>query len=154
LRPSHVIRPDEVDAWLADSTVRTVTYHRTSAAAARSILERGPSVERSRIGMYGQGFYSSTMPDPFYGEAEVAVAVRLRRAFVGTVEEVDALIDPLVRRFDPRQGRLSPSVAASIRRALVAAGYDGLVVWDGLGDSNDLVVTLDDRAIRVIRDDA
>ena len=38
-------------------------------------LERGVEIARSRIGSYGQGFYTATATDPFYGDAEIAVAI-------------------------------------------------------------------------------
>ena len=59
-RPPHIIRPDEVDAWLADSVNQRVTHHRTTRAAAQDILERGVDISRSRIAAYGQGFYTTT----------------------------------------------------------------------------------------------
>ena len=151
-RSPHVIRPDEVDTWLADSVVKRVTYHRTSPEAARSIVERGVSVERSRIGMYGQGFYTLTEPDEFYGEAEVIVAMRLLSPLVGSVEDINEAVDRLVRRYDPRRGELSPQVASAIRRELIQNGYDGLMVHDGGGDGIDLVIVLRDEVVRVVVD--
>lgn len=83
-RPPHVIASDAVDAWLADSAVRVVTYHRTSALGARSILERGVDIERSQIGAYGQGFYTATVPldEDLFGTT-LAVAIRLERPLCG-----------------------------------------------------------------------
>ncbi len=150
--PPHVITRAEVATWLADSAVKTVTFHRTSPAAARAIVERGVRVEHSRIGSYGQGFYTTTEPDEFYGGAEVTIAVRSLSPLVGSMEEVDAIVDRLVRRHDPRRGELSPRVAAAVRRDLLANGYDGLVVRDGDGDGNDLISALRDDIVRVVID--
>jgi len=149
-RPPHLIAPSEVDAWLADSAVKTVTYHRTSRDAARAIVERGVRVERSRIGAYGQGFYTATRTDEFYGEVELGFAVRLRAPLVGSAEEVGRAINRLVRRFDPIKGELSPPVARSVRRELLSSGYDGLVVRDAEGDGVDYVIALFDEVVRVV----
>ena len=152
-RPAHVITSAEVDGWLADSVVKVVTYHRTSSAAARSIVERGVRIERSRIGSYGQGFYTAKEPDEFYGKVKVTVAVMLRSPVVGSIDELDRLVDRLARRFDPRRGKLTPPVAALVRRDFVASGYDGIVVRDGGGDGNDIVIALHDQIVRVVVDD-
>ena len=83
-RPPHIISPDDVDAWLADSAVRVVTYHRTTRWAARSILERGVDMQLSRIGAYGQGFYTSTRtPGEELGDVTLPVAIRLQRPLIG-----------------------------------------------------------------------
>jgi hypothetical protein len=68
------------------------------------------------------------------------------------MEEVDELVDLLVRRHDPRRGELSPRVAAAVRRDLLANGYDGLVVRDGDGDGIDLIIALRDDIVRVVVD--
>jgi hypothetical protein len=62
--PPHVIAPDEVAAWLADSVNKVVTYHRTTREGAQDIIDRGVDVSRSRIGAYGQGFYTTTVVPP------------------------------------------------------------------------------------------
>lgn len=76
MRPDHIITTAEVDNWLADSAVKRVTHHRTSPSAARDIVEHGVDLDRSQTGSFGQGFYTSTLADEFYGEAQVVVAVR------------------------------------------------------------------------------
>ncbi len=152
-RPPHVITSAEVGAWLADSVVKTVTYHRTSTADARAIVERGVRIERSRIGSYGQGFYTATEADEFYGEVEIALAVRLQSPLIGSDDEVSTVVSRLVRRFDPVHARLSPAAAQAVRRALLQAGYDGIVVYDGGGDGIDFVVALLDGAARVVIDE-
>src|SRR5919202_1323840 len=89
-RPPHIIEPDQVDAWLADSVNRQVTYHRTTREAALDTLEHGVDIGRSRIGAFGQGFYTVAVrpTDLQRGEAAVPVVIRLRRPFVGDHEEV------------------------------------------------------------------
>lgn len=148
-RPPHVITPGEVATWLADSVVTTVTYHRTSPAAARVIVERGVHITRSMIGSFGQGFYTATVPDDFYGDAEVAVAVRTRRPLVGDMASASDEVDRLARRYSPT-GRITPVVASQIRRALLAAGYDGIVVRDAGGDDVDYVIALDGDVVKVV----
>lgn len=135
--------------WLADSAVKTVTYHRTSPAAARAIVEHSVSIERSRIGSYGQGFYSATKADEFYGDAEITVAICTRSPFVGDMSSVSESIDRLARHFSPTR-RITPHVSMLIRRELLAAGYDAIVVRDAGGDGIDYVVALDERIVRVV----
>ena len=148
-RPPHVIAPAEVDAWLADSVVKTVTYHRTSVLAAHAIVEHGVLITRSMIGSFGQGFYTSTLPDEFYGDAEVMVAVRTRQPLIGDLTSVSDEVDRLARRFS-RAGQITPLVAARIRLALLAAGYDGIVVRDAGGDDVDYVIALEAGTVKVV----
>ena len=149
-RPPHLISPDDVDAWLADSAVRVVTYHRTTRLGARSILERGIDIRRSRIGAYGQGFYTVTNPDVFHGDAIITTAVRLRNPLVGGFDDLSEYFDRLTARFSPLERLLTPVVASQIRRQLLSDGYDGIVVHDGGGDGIDYVIALVDDVVRVV----
>lgn len=83
--------------WLAGSIVRSVTYHATMPEAARQIVERGVDLRHSQRGAYGQGFYTATVPDPFFGQVVVAVAIRTVRPLIGTVDEVEAIVDRIAR---------------------------------------------------------
>jgi hypothetical protein len=149
-RPPHLIAPDEVAEWLADSVNGRVTYHRTSIDGAREIMWRGVDVARSRIGAYGQGFYTATDADAFFGEALVSVAVRLVTPLVGDVPSVSDVVDAIVNRLAPLSRRITPEIAASIRRELISLGYDGIVVIDGGGDDVDYVVAFKGESVRVI----
>ena len=149
-RPRHLILPDEVDAWLADSAVRVVTYHNTDRVSADAILRDGPRVELSRTGSYGQGFYTSTVPDPFFGEVQIAVAVRLRRPLTMHFDEMDQLMRRLVLRLSPLDPRLTLLQSRRIRRELLAEGYDGIIVRDAGGDGVDYVIALVDTVVRVV----
>jgi len=151
-RPAHVITSAEVDAWLADSVVKMITYHRTSRADARAVVEHGVRIEHSRIGSYGQGFYTATLTDEFYGEAELAFALRLRSPLLAHADEVTGIVNRLARRFDPRDGFVTPPVAASIRREFLESGYGGVVAYDAGGDGIDYVVALRDESVRVVID--
>jgi hypothetical protein len=148
----HLIHRRDVADWLADSIVRDVTLHRTSEQAAADILENGVELAASRIASFGQGFYTSSSPDPLLGPAEVAVAIRTRRPLVGTLDEVAAVIDDIARLVSPRDPRITPAVAAEIRRHLLELGYDGIVVWDGGGDGVDYVVAIVGGSARVVID--
>ena len=150
-RPPHIITPDEVDIWLADSAVRAVTYHRTNPGAARHILEHGIDISRSRIGAYGQGFYTATESDPFFGDVELVVAIRLRDPLHGDQESIGDIVTMISDRLGDRSGRLSPLVAAGIRRELLDLGYDGISVVDGGGDGIDYVIALEAQAAKVVR---
>jgi hypothetical protein len=149
-RPSHIIAPDEVDAWLADSAVRVVTYHNTDRSSADAILRDGVDVERSRFGSSGQGFYTTTVPDPFYGETSVMTAVRLHTPLVGPMDDVADLVDRLAQRFSPFDPRITPPIARQVRQELLAAGYDGVVAYDAGGDGIDYVVALISDAVRIV----
>lgn len=149
-RPPHLISPDEVPDWLADSVNGRVTYHRTSKAAAREIMRRGIDISRSRIGSYGQGFYSATETDTYFGDVVLPVAIRLKAPLTGDVASVAEVVDSITSRLSPLSGRLTPEIAAAIRRELLSRGYDGMVVEDGGGDGVDYVIALDGASVRVI----
>jgi len=149
LRPPHVIRPDEVAAWLADSVNTQLTYHRTLRADAQDILEHGVDVTRSRIGAYGQGFYTATDPAVFPGEAVVTLAIRARRPLVGDEPDIADQTDALARRFG-RTGRITLAVAAAIRQELLGLGHDAIIVRNAVGEGVDYVIALDSVAVKVV----
>jgi hypothetical protein len=151
-RPNHVITRDEVSRWLADSAVKTVTYHRTTAAAARRILERGVEIAASRIGSYGQGFYTTTEADPFHGDAELVVAMRTRTPLRRPEAEIADFADGVARELRPTDPRITPDVAAEIRRRLIRLGYDGIIALDAGGDGVDYVIALRGEMVRVVVD--
>jgi hypothetical protein len=151
-RPSHLISPEEVDAWLADSTVRAVTYHRTTVLGARSILERGVDIARSRVGAYGQGFYTASAPidDDLY-DLTLAVAVRLLHPLRGSPEEVEAHVDRLILERYGALRPITPEVAAAVRRDFIRLGYDGLVIRDVDGGGLDYVVAFFGASVRAVQ---
>jgi len=152
-RPPHIIRPDEVAAWLADSANKQVTYHRTTLADAQDIIEHGVDTGRSRIAAYGQGFYTRTTraKDLQVGETEIAVAIRILRPLAGEYEEIDADIEQRTRRIGGPPGRLTREVAAAIRRELVQDGYDGIVVRNAEGVGVDFVVAFEASSVKVVQ---
>ncbi len=136
-RPAHIITPDEVDAWLADSAVKVVTVHRTDPGSARDITEQGVDIGKTSTDAgWGQGFYSGTLPDIQYGAASVRVAVRLSQPLIirDSIRDV-GILEELQRE----AGTADP------REAVLGAGYDGVVIHFGPGDmwvvaySNDQV---------------
>jgi hypothetical protein len=149
-RPPHWIRPEEVDAWLADSMNKRVTYHRTTRLAAQNILEGGVDIERSRGGAFGRGFYTATDAGPFAGDAMLDVAIRTCRPLAGHLDEIEAQLDEFTARFS-RTRRLTPRVAEQIRQELLGLGYDGLIVRDAGGDGIDYVVALTADAVKVVQ---
>jgi hypothetical protein len=150
-RPPHLIAPDEVDAWLADSAVRVVTYHNTDRWAADAILRNGVDIDRCRVSTYGQGFYTATQADPFFGEVQLVVAVRL----VSPLRGEDGFVGPLVDRMAEQYGapgvRLTSSMGRIVRRELLRLGYDGIVVEDATGEGVDYVIALEGHAVKVVR---
>lgn len=149
-RPEHIITPDEVDAWLADSVVKVVTYHRTTDEAATDIIEYGVDLERSRTGAYGQGFYTATSPEAFRGPAQVALAVKTRRPLIGTVEDVGGVVDDIVKSLRPRETGMTRIAAEVTRMELLRLGYDGIIVWDAGGDGIDYIVAIDSESVKVV----
>jgi hypothetical protein len=149
-RPPHIIRPDEVASWLAESVNKVVTYHRTDATAATDIIAHGVDVTKTHIGSFGQGFYTATHSDPFYGEVEIPVAVRLLRPRVGHMDDLELELDELVEQFR-RDRRLTPDVAIQIRQRFLAEGYDGIIARDAGGNGVDYVIALEGSAVKVVR---
>ena len=150
--PAHLITSDQVDAWLADSVNRQLTYHRTSAEAAGNILRQRVDVSRGVIGAYGQGFYTATRADSVHGAVELALAVRLRRPLQGPVDEVAGVVDALARLVTGSPTpRITPEVTAGVRRELLDLGYDGLIVWDAGGDGIDYVIALQAETVKVVQ---
>jgi hypothetical protein len=147
---SHQIRAERVAEWLADSVNQTVTFHRTSHEAASALIAAGVDVLRSTIGAYGQGFYTTSMADEFFGEAEVAVAIRLRRPLLGRAEVVADAVDALIDETWGRGTPIAPAVARSIRTELLRRGYDRIIVADGGGDGIDYVIALQSATVKVI----
>lgn len=147
----HLITPEEAETWLADSMVTSATYHRTTRAAAQDIFDHGVDPERSVRGAYGQGFYTSNDPEAFPGDAIVTVAIKLRHPLIGSVEEIERVIDALSDRLRPQaHGRITREVARAVRLELVDLGYDGIVIADAGGDGVDYVVALARETVKVV----
>jgi hypothetical protein len=150
-RPPHWIRPDAVDAWLADSVNRRVTFHYTTREAAQEILEHGVDIRRSRIAAYGQGFYTLSVSDPSYGPVALEVAVRARQPLAGLATEIETQIDALAEAVPGYKGRITRAIAHELRAALVRLGYDSLILYDAGGDGVHYVVALHSDRVRVVR---
>src|SRR5215210_5498097 len=97
-RPSHLIAPEDVAAWLADSANGRMTYHNTSPSSAAEIRRSGVRINRSRVGAYGQGFYTSTEPELFFGPVSIRAAVRLHTPLVGHLDDIEDYLDDLMER--------------------------------------------------------
>ena len=107
-----LIGPDEVAAWLSDSVVKRVTFHRTSPESA----------------------------------------LRTRHPLIGSLAEIEPIIDEMGRRLRPRaMGRMNRDVAATVRRELILLGYDGLVIHHAGGDGIDYVVAILRETVKVVR---
>jgi hypothetical protein len=139
---SHLIRRSEVARWLRDSVVPSITIHRTSVEAARRITEEGVAVARTEPdSAWGQGFYSSSIPDPRFGEIDIRVAVRLQRPLI-----VPDAIDSAEIVEDIR----ASTEEDDVRQAILAAGYDGVLVHYGPGDF--WAVAYWDHQVKVVQD--
>jgi hypothetical protein len=124
----------------------------TTAQAAREIREWGVNIERSHGGAYGQGFYTATEADPFFGQVIVIAAIRLIRALIGTVDEIESMVDTLARRARPLDRGLTPRGSRAVRRELLRLGYDGIVIYDGGGDGIDYIIALDEATVKIVVD--
>jgi hypothetical protein len=149
-RPAHLIERHEVAAWLADSAVQYVTYHCTSREAAERIKAVGVDPTRSRVGAFGQGFYTSTEEEEEFGPVILTVAILLQNPLSGTMAEVEEFVDRIAIRLNPPRGEITTAVAAGIRRELLRLGYDGMVIPDGGGDGADWVIALVGDAVKVV----
>jgi hypothetical protein len=149
-RLPHLIARQDVAAWLADSVVTAITYHRTSYQAPAHIRASGVDPARSRVGSFGQGFYTSTVEEVEFGSVSIAVAVRLLSPLTGTFAAIEDLVDRIAARLNPRSGALTMAVAVGIRRELLRLGYDGIIVPDGGGDGVDWVIALSGDSVKVV----
>jgi hypothetical protein len=135
----HIPR-EGVGDWLADSALHTTTYHCTDPVSALEILERGVEIAATDpYAAWGQGFYSSTIPETQFGEAVVEVAVRLLQPLRlhDTVRGAE-IIDELLAR----------TGADDIRAAVLADGYDGVLI--PFGDQRVWVVAYHDEQVLVV----
>jgi hypothetical protein len=116
----HIVTPEEARRWLHRSAIERITFHRTDAVAARHIVADGVIIPTDGLQpAWGFGFYSSTRPDPQYGDTEVRVAVRL----------VSPLVLPdTVSGAEGMDNLLAEAGTEDTRAALLAAGYDGVVL--------------------------
>ena len=139
-RPAHFIHPSEVDTWLADSAIETITFHRTSVDAAERIFREGVRIELGNPeATWGQGFYSSLNPDPGYGEVRISVAMRLTRPWLVT----DTLRGPeQLELLKEQMGILNA------REALLAAGYNGVVAYYSRSDV--VVVAFENEQVKIV----
>ncbi len=140
LPDSHMISRSGVTTWLSDSVVKSVTIHTTNSAAAHDILETGVRIAMSSPdAVWGQGFYSSTLPHPEYGTVGIRVAVRL----TGPLIIRDSLAGPSLV-----QDSMQSALTESIRDAILFAGDDEVVIDFGPGDQ--WVVAFMDEQVKVI----
>jgi hypothetical protein len=110
----------------------------------------GVDIDVSYVGAYGQGFYTASEPDLFFGPEVVVVAVRLEQPFVGSMHEIESVVDAIARRTRPRDRGLTSQGSQAVRQELMSLGYDGIVVWDGGGDGVDYVIALDERTVKIV----
>jgi hypothetical protein len=114
--------------------------HRTNRESARNIIAHGISIRTDRAEpAWGYGFYASTRGDRQYGEEEVRVAIRLAHPLIlpdtiGGAEIIDDL--------------LGQSGAEDTRAAVLAAGYDGVLLH--LDRSETWVVAYHGHQVRVV----
>jgi hypothetical protein len=83
-------------------------------------VKRGVDIRLSRIGAYGQGFYTSTRtPDDQLGDVTLTVAVRLQHSLIGSQERIEGVIDDLIIERYGSFRPITPTVAEAIRRQFI-----------------------------------
>jgi hypothetical protein len=82
----------------------------------------------------------------------LTVAIKTRRPLIGSMAEIESIIDEMGRRLRPRaMGRMDRDVAAAVRWELIELGYDGLVIFDAGGDGIDYVVAFLQETVKVVQ---
>ncbi len=59
-------------------------------------------------------------------------------------------MDELAEELGAENGRLTPPVAAAIRRELLGRGYDAMIITDAVGDGVDYVIALDSVTVKAV----
>jgi hypothetical protein len=141
-RPAHIIRHSEVAAWLAASVNKRVTTHWTSETSAQNIREAGAQIKQAAIdATWGQGFYTSDRPMRESGAVGVRVAIRLQRPFV---------VEDRIAAHELIEDLIAETGIEDRRRAMQAAGYDGVIVHWESGET--WVVAFEDDQVKVIEE--
>jgi hypothetical protein len=139
---NHLIDRADVPAWQTGSKVTGITTHRTTPAAAQALREEGFRLETaSSDARFGRGFYSSTVSRSEFGTASVTVAVRLLSPLgPAPYLDIEEAIQDLITSIEVEDPRA----------ALLQAGYDGVVIEWGPGDTE--VVAFFPEQVKVVRD--
>jgi hypothetical protein len=141
-RPAYVIRLSQVKAWLADSVNKRVTTHWTSETSALNIRGEGAQIKQAAIdATWGQGFYTSDRPMRESGSVGVRVAIRLQHPFV---------VEDRIAAHEVIEDLIAETGIEDRRRALQAAGYDGVIVHWESGET--WVVAFEDDQVKVIEE--
>lgn len=128
---TRTIASADVPAYLSASTWREAVQHATSRAGVAGITRDGVRLRADRIDGMVQGFYNSAGHDALWGEAILRVAVPSEHPLVvDSFAGLNAKIAEIAPHIDMRSELASAKIAA--REALVAAGYDSVMVthWD------------------------
>ncbi len=142
------IGKSEVEAWLADSKNKVITYHVTDDAGARSLLKGG--VTRMGMGALGPGFYTSSKSGSeslSHGATrELQVAVRLEHPLVGSSTVIQHYYDKMLAA-SQRDPNGSPE---KLRQAMLK-DYDGFIVHNVSWANNaDWVVAFKPESVRFV----
>lgn len=147
--PSHQIRAQDVDAFLATSAIKQPYIHASTPAARDRIRTHGVESRFDPTGLYGVGLYTSKAHHKAYGDATTQLAIRMERPFETTIDDFHRDARSIIDDYQLRHPH-EPSAIAH-RNALVEAGYDGIHMA-GDRPRNDWLVSFDPKNVRVVVD--
>jgi hypothetical protein len=140
------IRRTELEDWLEESQITQPVYHRTRRGNVRSIREEGLRLAYAEDDQVCRGICCSDRPYELLTQdvATLEVAVRITKPL-----EVSGTTNDIPERVGlPRFGNR----AAAVRRALIDAGYDSVIITPRESNPNRTIIVLDDNAVRLIAD--
>jgi hypothetical protein len=159
------INPDEVDYWLSDSKINRIVYTRVSKDVANSIAEHGLDFSKASYRTWQtSGLYAlDGDPPKSYGEVKLAVAVKSKNPFVGSVEEVEKKVSELRSSITPpkitlpdgteldvRAWRNPGQELEALRHAWLDQGYDAIIQRQ-LGEA-DVIIAIDPSTVKIVGD--
>lgn len=143
--PPHVITPDELPTWLADSALPEPVWHLTSAGNADAIYERGVRVDVSGS-LPCRGFYCSLTPwEPLRqrSTALVEVAARVFNPFrVRGVGDIRVALDMFPPGFSEDD----------VTKRLLDEEYDCVLTETGWGNQPIIILLVAEQTRVVVRD--
>jgi hypothetical protein len=134
-----------VARFLRGSVLTEPVFHNTSLEARDQIVRQGIDVMKTQTAGYGRGFYMASRPIARFGPIEVKVAARLMRPLDLDLEQHEAWLE---------QHRLQEAGPDEVRRVVLAAGHDGIIIRDGEFDARnnpvDVIVGLKNTTMKIV----
>lgn len=145
-----VIRRTELDAFLTGSAYPHVTYHHTNEESIASLKRNGVLLERIWEGSRVQGLWTTEIRDGYgWGGPYCEVVASCRRLLTCDVDDQGILLTLLEDHADDNE---SLPFGARFRLALLAAGYDALLLEKAGKNETGQLVFLQPEQIRIVID--